>query len=114
MSAYSLPGPNRWPCQRKTLYMKFKELGWQNWIIAPDGYKAFFCEGECAFPLGAHMNATNHAIIQSLVHLWTSDIPWPGCAPTKLASQSVLYFDDDSNVVLRRFPDMIVKSCGCH
>ncbi|OWF38828.1 bone morphogenetic protein 7-like [Mizuhopecten yessoensis] len=107
--------PRQWPCQRRTLYMKFRDLGWQNWIIAPDGFKAFYCDGECSFPLGAHMNATNHAIIQTLVHLMTPyKAPSPGCAPTKLGSQSVLYFDHNYNVVLKRFPDMIVKSCGCH
>lgn len=39
----------------------------QDWIIAPKGYAANYCDGECAFPLNAHMNATNHAIVQTLV-----------------------------------------------
>lgn len=41
----------------------------QDWIIAPDGYAAYYCEGECAFPLNSYMNATNHAIVQTLVSL---------------------------------------------
>lgn len=61
------------------------------------------------------MNATNHAIVQTLVHLMDpGEAPSPGCAPTKLSAQSVLYFDDKSNVVLQKFPKMIVKACGCH
>jgi bone morphogenetic protein 7 len=56
-------------CQIQTLYVSFKDLKWQDWIIAPDGYGAFYCHGECNFPLNAHMNATNHAIVQTLVHL---------------------------------------------
>lgn len=36
-------------------------------MIAPQGYSAYYCEGECAFPLDSCMNATNHAILQSLV-----------------------------------------------
>lgn len=56
-------------CQIKTMYVSFKALNWQDWIIAPEGYGAFFCSGECNFPLNAHMNATNHAIVQTLVHL---------------------------------------------
>nr|AFP57673.1 BMP7 [Tegillarca granosa] len=106
---------SRWPCQRKMLYVKFRDLGWKNWIIAPDGFSAFYCDGECSFPLGSHMNATNHAIVQTLVHLMDpGEAPSPGCAPTKLSAQSVLYFDDKSNVVLQKFPKMIVKACGCH
>ncbi len=41
----------------------------QDWIIAPEGYAAYYCEGECAFPLNSYMNATNHAIVQTLVLL---------------------------------------------
>lgn len=39
----------------------------KDWIIAPEGYAANYCDGECSFPLNAHMNATNHAIVQTLV-----------------------------------------------
>lgn len=41
----------------------------QDWIIAPEGYAAYYCEGECAFPLNSYMNATNHAIVQTLVRV---------------------------------------------
>ena len=63
------PDHNPKSCQIQTLYVSFKDLKWQDWIIAPDGYGAFYCSGECNFPLNAHMNATNHAIVQTLVHL---------------------------------------------
>lgn len=87
----------------------------QDWIIAPDGYHAFYCTGECNFPMNAHMNATNHAIVQTLVHLVNpSKAPKPCCAPTKLSAISVLYFLDDSNVILKKYKNMVVKSCGCH
>lgn len=58
-------------------------IGWkdlvfcpQDWIIAPEGYAAFYCDGECSFPLNAHMNATNHAIVQTLVSVMTT-FPMP-------------------------------------
>ncbi|XP_064652821.1 bone morphogenetic protein 7-like [Lineus longissimus] len=102
-------------CQRRTLYVSFKDLKWQDWIIAPEGYAAFFCHGECSFPLNAHMNATNHAIIQTLVHsMRPLMVPKPCCAPTKLSAISVLYFDDNENVILKKYRNMVVKSCGCH
>jgi hypothetical protein len=40
-------------------------------------------------------------------------IPMPCCAATKLSGLSVLYFDEASNVVLKKYKNMIVKSCGC-
>nr|CAD7411464.1 unnamed protein product [Timema cristinae] len=94
-------------CQIQTLYVSFKDLEWQDWIIAPEGYHAFYCSGECNFPLNAHMNATNHAIVQTLVHLMNPQtVPKPCCAPTKLSSISVLYFVDDNNVVLASSPPL--------
>uniref|UniRef100_A0A8C3XJN3 Bone morphogenetic protein 5 n=1 Tax=Chelydra serpentina TaxID=8475 RepID=A0A8C3XJN3_CHESE len=96
------------------LYGTFQKLG-TDWIIAPEGYAAFYCDGECSFPLNAHMNATNHAIVQTLVHLMFPDhVPKPCCAPTKLNAISVLYFDDSSNVILKKYRNMVVRSCGCH
>ncbi|XP_070534124.1 bone morphogenetic protein 7-like [Ptychodera flava] len=107
--------PRQRSCQKRSLYVSFKELGWQDWIIAPEGYFAFYCNGECSFPLNAHMNATNHAIVQTLVHLMDpNSVPKPCCAPTKLSAISVLYFDDSSNVILKKYRNMVVKSCGCH
>uniref|UniRef100_A0A670I0B7 Bone morphotic protein 7 n=1 Tax=Podarcis muralis TaxID=64176 RepID=A0A670I0B7_PODMU len=56
----------RQACKKHELYVSFRDLGWQDWIIAPEGYAAYYCEGECAFPLNSYMNATNHAIVQTL------------------------------------------------
>uniref|UniRef100_A0ABM5GAL6 Bone morphogenetic protein 6 n=1 Tax=Pogona vitticeps TaxID=103695 RepID=A0ABM5GAL6_9SAUR len=102
-------------CRKHELYVSFQDLGWQDWIIAPKGYAANYCDGECSFPLNAHMNATNHAIVQTLVHLMNPEnVPKPCCAPTKLQAISVLYFDDNSNVILKKYRNMVVRACGCH
>uniref|UniRef100_A0A8C3A913 Bone morphogenetic protein 7a n=1 Tax=Cyclopterus lumpus TaxID=8103 RepID=A0A8C3A913_CYCLU len=102
-------------CKKHELYVSFRDLGWQDWIIAPEGYAAYFCEGECAFPLNSYMNATNHAIVQTLVHFINPDtVPKPCCAPTQLHGISVLYFDDSSNVILKKYRNMVVRACGCH
>jgi len=120
-SSSSKPNPfqsiptKRESCQIQTLYVSFKDLDWQDWIIAPDGYNAFFCTGECDFPLNSHMNATNHAIVQTLVHIMNPlKIPKPCCAPTKMSQQAVLFFLEDNNVILKKYKNMIIKSCGCH
>uniref|UniRef100_A0A4W4FEL7 TGF-beta family profile domain-containing protein n=1 Tax=Electrophorus electricus TaxID=8005 RepID=A0A4W4FEL7_ELEEL len=102
-------------CKKRELYVSFRDLGWQDWIIAPEGYAAYYCEGECAFPLNSYMNATNHAIVQTLVHFINPEaVPKPCCAPTQLHGISVLYFDDSSNVILKKYRNMVVRACGCH
>lgn len=41
-------------------------------------------------------------------------VPKPCCAPTQLHAISVLYFDDNSNVILKKYKNMVVRACGCH
>ncbi|XP_057702008.1 bone morphogenetic protein 7-like [Corythoichthys intestinalis] len=108
-------GISKGGCKKHELYVSFRDLGWQDWIIAPEGYAAYYCEGECAFPLNSYMNATNHAIVQTLVHFINpGTVPKPCCAPTQLHGISVLYFDDSSNVILKKYRNMVVRACGCH
>ncbi|XP_038151195.1 bone morphogenetic protein 7-like [Cyprinodon tularosa] len=108
-------GLSKEACKKHELYVSFRDLGWQDWIIAPEGYAAYYCEGECAFPLNSDMNATNHAIVQTLVHFINPEtVPQPCCAPTQLHGISVLYFDDSSNVILKKYRNMVVRACGCH
>ncbi|XP_037072989.1 bone morphogenetic protein 2-A-like [Pollicipes pollicipes] len=101
-------------CERRRLYVDFADVGWDNWIVAPPGYDAYFCHGECSqFPLPAHLNATNHAIVQTLVHLKGSAVPPPCCVATELSAISMLYTDQHNEVVLKNYQDMTVEACGC-
>ncbi|XP_062844018.1 anti-dorsalizing morphogenic protein [Trichomycterus rosablanca] len=106
----------RTPCQRLPLYVDFEEIGWSGWIVSPRGYNAYHCKGSCPFPLGQNMRATNHATVQSIINALklTKGIETPCCVPDKLFSINLLYFDDDENVVLKQYDDMVAGSCGCH
>lgn len=102
------------PCKKHELYVSFSDLGWKDWVLAPTGYSAYYCDGECFYPLGSCMNATNHALIQQVVHLLKPDeVPKACCAPTKLSPISVLFYDDNNNVILKKHRNMVVKTCGC-
>ncbi|XP_069478662.1 bone morphogenetic protein 2-like [Ambystoma mexicanum] len=104
------------PCQRHPLYVDFEEIGWSGWIISPRGYNAYHCKGSCLFPLGQNMRPTNHATVQSIINALklTRGVHSPCCVPDKLFSINLLYFDDDENVVLKQYDDMVAGSCGCH
>ncbi|KAG9278602.1 bone morphogenetic protein 2-like [Astyanax mexicanus] len=106
----------RLPCQRLPLYVDFEEIGWSGWIVSPRGYNAYHCKGSCPFPLGQNMRPTNHATVQSIINALklTKGIETPCCVPDKLFSINLLYFDDDENVVLKQYDDMVAGSCGCH
>ncbi|MGH0170031.1 UNVERIFIED_CONTAM: hypothetical protein FKN15_058376 [Acipenser sinensis] len=101
-------------CRRHPLYVDFSDVGWNDWIVAPPGYHAFYCQGECPFPLADHLNSTNHAIVQTLVNSVNSNIPKACCVPTELSAISMLYLDEYEKVVLKNYQDMVVEGCGCH
>ena len=101
-------------CHRDTLYVDFSEVGWNDWIVAPLGYQAFYCTGECPYLLNDNHNATNHAIVQNLVNSFTPNkVQKACCVPTELSSISILYVDEHGKVVLKNYQDMVVESCGC-
>ncbi|XP_029470445.1 bone morphogenetic protein 2-like [Rhinatrema bivittatum] len=106
----------RLPCQRHPLYVDFEEIGWSGWIISPRGYNAYHCKGTCPFPLGQNMRPTNHATVQSIINALklTKGVNSPCCVPDQLFSINLLYFDDDENVVLKQYDDMVAGNCGCH
>jgi len=101
-------------CKRHSLYVDFAEVGWNDWIVAPPGYDAHFCHGECIFPLADHLNATNHAIVQTMVNSMNpSAVPRACCVPTELSPISMLYLDEYEKVVLKNYENMVVEGCGC-
>ncbi|KAJ8288729.1 hypothetical protein COCON_G00013880 [Conger conger] len=100
-------------CRRHALYVDFSDVGWNDWIVAPPGYQAFYCHGECPFPLADHLNSTNHAIVQTLVNSVNTNIPRACCVPTELSPISLLYLDEYEKVILKNYQDMVVEGCGC-
>lgn len=101
-------------CQRRPLYVDFSNVGWSDWIVAPPGYEAYYCQGECTFPIADHLNTTNHATVQTLVNSVNPEMaPKACCVPTQLNPISLLYLDDQNKVVLKNYQDMTVVGCGC-
>ena len=101
-------------CRRHSMYVDFAAVGWDDWIVAPSGYEAYFCQGDCMYPIADHLNATNHAIIQTLQNsAEPRAVPRPCCVPTTLGPISMLYTDSDDKTVLKVYHDMVVLGCGC-
>lgn len=89
-------------------------MGWDEWVVAPNGFLAQQCEGRCLYPMGPHMNVTNHAAMRSLLYSMVhSGVREPCCVPVRLASQNILFLNSHGHVMLKTFPNMIVEDCGC-
>ncbi|XP_046513144.1 growth/differentiation factor 3 [Equus quagga] len=112
----AIPAPNascKNLCHRHQLFINFRDLGWHKWIIAPKGFMANYCHGDCPFSLTTSLNSSNYAFMQALMHAVDPQIPQAVCIPTKLSPISMLYQDNDDNVILRHYEDMVVDECGC-
>ncbi|KAM4672103.1 bone morphogenetic protein 3-like [Amazona ochrocephala] len=102
-------------CTRRYLEVDFTDIGWNEWIISPKSFDACYCSGEYPFPLLKALKPSNHATIQSIVRAVgvVPGVPEPCCIPDKMSSLSILFFDENKNVVLKVYPNMTVESCAC-
>ncbi|XP_004596528.2 growth/differentiation factor 3 [Ochotona princeps] len=113
-AAIPVPSPScRSLCHRHQLFIHFRDLGWHKWIIAPKGFMANYCHGDCPFSLTTSLNSSSYAFMQALMHTVDPQVPQAVCIPTKLSPISMLYQDNDDNVILRHYEDMVVDECGC-
>ncbi|XP_071568517.1 uncharacterized protein [Temnothorax nylanderi] len=113
ITSLNQPSGNATECTRHELYVDFRDIGLSSSIIAPAGYSAYQCKGVCEPPLSQDQRPTNHATIQAIVHKMAKGVERPCCVPTKLLSTSILFYDDNENVVLKMYEDMIADHCGC-
>ncbi|KFZ62287.1 Inhibin beta A chain, partial [Antrostomus carolinensis] len=105
-------------CCKKQFFVSFKDIGWSDWIIAPAGYHANYCEGECpshiagtsGSSLSFHSTVINHYRMRG--HSPFANLK-SCCVPTKLRPMSMLYYDDGQNIIKKDIQNMIVEECGC-
>ena len=101
------------PCSLRSMYIDFKEIGWDSWVIAPQGYEAGSCHGKCKFPMHATLNPTNHAVVEGIKYLVDGKGRCPNCVATEMKPTTMLYYDYSGNIVLKQYPNMVATACGC-
>ncbi|XP_008499212.1 growth/differentiation factor 15 [Calypte anna] len=97
-------------CCLKTLKVSFQDIGWSDWIIAPNSYSMRFCQGSCPHNYKA---ATMHAQIQARVHALSKATPPPCCVPAAYDPMVLMHYDGEGRLVSTLFEDMLVTSCHC-
>ncbi|KAM6233398.1 inhibin beta C chain-like [Porphyrio hochstetteri] len=103
-------------CCRKEFFVDFKEIGWEDWIIQPEGYHMNYCVGLCPLHMAGipGLAASFHTAVLNLIKANNADAAVDSCCvPTLRRPLSLLYYDRDSNIVKTDIPNMIVDACGC-
>ncbi|KAJ3611469.1 hypothetical protein NHX12_021484 [Muraenolepis orangiensis] len=105
-------------CCKRQFYVNFKDIGWNDWIIAPPGYHANYCEGECpshvasitGSSLSFHSTVINHYRMRGYSPFQSMR---SCCVPTRLRPMSMLYYNEEQKIVKKDIHNMIVEECGC-
>uniref|UniRef100_A0A146LIR5 Inhibin beta B chain n=3 Tax=Lygus hesperus TaxID=30085 RepID=A0A146LIR5_LYGHE len=102
-------------CCRESLQVSFKDIGWDDWVIQPTDYNAYFCKGTCANAATISLSkAPYHTIMRKynlISHRHLDVIPC--CTPARLSPLQVIYKDQNNTIFQRIIQDLTVESCGC-
>ncbi|XP_068160544.1 inhibin subunit beta Aa [Antennarius striatus] len=105
-------------CCKRQFYVNFKDIGWNDWIIAPPGYHANYCEGECPSHVASITGSTLsfHSTVISHYRM-RGYSPFQSlrscCVPTRLRAMSMLYYNEEQKIIKKDIQNMIVEECGC-
>nr|XP_055058280.1 inhibin subunit beta Ab [Misgurnus anguillicaudatus] len=105
-------------CCKRQFYVNFKDIGWSDWIIAPSGYHANYCEGDCpshvasitGSALSFHSTVINHYRMRGYSPF--NNIK-SCCVPTRLRAMSMLYYNEEQKIIKKDIQNMVVDECGC-
>ncbi|KAM9859176.1 inhibin beta B chain [Aulostomus maculatus] len=103
-------------CCKRDFYIKFKDIQWHDWIIAPEGYHMNYCVGQCPHHLSGSPGIASSFHATVLSQLKVNGINTAAsscCVPTERRPLSMVYFNSQHSIVKTDVPDMIVESCGC-
>ncbi|MEQ2257032.1 hypothetical protein ILYODFUR_030254 [Ilyodon furcidens] len=102
-------------CCKRQFYVNFKDIGWSDWIIAPSGYHANYCEGDCPSHMGNSALSFHAAVISH--YRMRGYGPFQNmkscCVPTRLRAMSMLYYNEEQKIIKKDIQNMIVDECGC-
>lgn len=105
-------------CCKRQFYVNFRDIGWNDWIIAPSGYHANYCEGDCpshmaslsGSSLSFHSAVINHYRLRGYSPFQNIK---SCCVPTRLRAMSMLYYNEEQKIIKKDIQNMIVEECGC-
>ncbi|CAL1269768.1 unnamed protein product [Larinioides sclopetarius] len=103
-------------CCRKVLFVSFKDIGWDDWIVQPEGYNANACKGSCDNRLDLTDRHHTHVLLRLISksgHKYPDVNDSVHCSPKAYSPLSIIYTDNKGLKVITNLTDMSVTECAC-
>ncbi|XP_069849830.1 growth/differentiation factor 9 isoform X1 [Dipodomys merriami] len=101
-------------CELHDFRLSFRQLKWDNWIVAPHRYNPRFCKGDCPRAVRHRYGSPVHTMVQNIIYeKLDSSVPRPSCVPGKYSPLSVLTIEPDGSIAYKEYEDMIATKCTC-
>ena len=100
-------------CCRSSFKVDFKNIGWQNWILSPKTYDAYYCQGNCDNDHSSQPRQFRHTgIVKAAIKKSIRDDIKLCCTPKKYSSLSMLYMLN-SSIIKKEVNNMVIDECWC-
>uniref|UniRef100_A0A8D2L5I9 Growth differentiation factor 9 n=2 Tax=Varanus komodoensis TaxID=61221 RepID=A0A8D2L5I9_VARKO len=101
-------------CELHNFWLRFSQLKWNRWIIAPRKYNPRYCKGECPRVVRHRYGSPVHTVVQNIIYeKLDSSVPRPSCIPAEYRPLSVLKMEPDRSIVYKEYDNMIATKCTC-
>lgn len=103
-------------CCKENFFLNFSEIGWDNWILHPDGYEANFCRGRCFNDL-SNTRFYHSAVLLSYIRDNRDIADEIGlnmcCTPSIMAPLTIIYRNEEEIIYHKTIENMKVEACDC-
>ena len=104
-------GDNEKRCCRFPLYISFADIGWDRWIITPDGVQAYFCRGHCPENYKpANEYATMLSTFSNKQNNHSLELK---CVASEFLPLNIAYYDEEEKTVISILENMVPQRCHC-
>ena len=100
-------------CRLQVKLVKFKDIGWDNWIVVPNGVLFGYCHGICN---NDKTLITDYSYLAQTLKTskYAADYQEPRCCvPTRFEKLTLIYFTEPSVIKRIELNSLIASQCGC-
>lgn len=98
-------------CCRFPLTIRFRDIGWEDWVIEPHSYQAYYCEGTCPMNYRmAHRFAHVKAVLRERIPNSALTV---SCSATRMGSLNIAHYNSEGILIVSVIENMFPLQCMC-